>query len=270
MKDKTLNNPKKELDDLIVESEKSDAELEKILNQEKHIRRDHYHGIHHFDKAGHHDDISSDEFSVKQLLKVNKRSWLMQISAAGVVLALAIVASLIDALFEHLSLNVGGAVIDTRIFDLMMIILGIPIAGFYGSLIVAAIEPWFHFLIDSDHLPVQVVLTSIDYMLVVIVFFFIYYAAFKNSPIHKEPSKSKRIFKSVVPGVVIVPVLSLVFSLTFLISLWIGVTGNNVSKKDYGILFLISLGIELARFIVMYVLFVLVERKMKPINHRYR
>jgi hypothetical protein len=74
----------------------------------------------------------------------------------------------------------------------------------------------------------------------------------------------------VVPGVVIVPVLSLVFSLTFLIALWIGVTGNNVSKKDYGILFLISLGIELARFIVMYVLFVLVERKMKPINHRYR
>jgi hypothetical protein len=48
------------------------------------------------------------------------------------------------------------------------------------------------------------------------------------------------------------------------------VTGNNVSKKDYGILFLISLGIELARFIVMYVLFVLVEKKMKPINHRYR
>jgi len=264
------SNPRKEFENLVLEVQKDEQEIDDILAKKEHTNKDHYHGKHHYDKHGKHDHVTVQEFSVRQLFKVNKRLLTFQISATGVILALAVAMSALDFLLEKFSLNIGGVAISMRIFDLMIIILGISVAGFYGSLFIALVEPWFHFLIDPDHIPVQVLFDSLNYMLTVVIFYLIYYAVFKNSLIHKEPNKNRRLFKTITPGILIVTILSLWFSFTFILALIIGVAEfHETNQTNYWVLFFVSLGLQLIRFILMYGMFVVIENKMKPINHRY-
>jgi len=263
-------NPRKEFENLVLETQKEENEVEDLLAKAEHTNKDHYHGKHHYDKHGKHDHVSAKEFSVRQLFKVNKNLLTFQISATGIILALAVAMSALDFLLEKFSINIGGVAISMRIFDLMIIILGISVAGFYGSLFIALVEPWFHFLIDPDHIPLQVAFDSLNYMITVLVFYLIFYAVFKNSLIHKEPSKNRRLFKTITPGILIVTILSLWFSFTFILSLIIGIAEfNEISQVNYWVLFFVALGLQLIRFTLMYGMFVVIENKMKPVNHRY-
>jgi hypothetical protein len=68
---------------------------------------------------------------------------------------------------------------------------------------------------------------------------------------------------------VIIPLLSLIFAASFIISLAIGVIETS-STINYLILFFVAFGLQFLRFLVIYILFVLVENKLKPLMHRYQ
>jgi hypothetical protein len=140
MKNKN-RNPKQEFQDLLLSSKQESKEIEKNLEKREHQKRDHYHGKHHFDKNGKHDDILEKEFSLKQLFTMKKQMLTFRVVATAMLLALAIALSAVDALLEHVSLNIGGVAISMRLFDLTIIIIGLPIAGFYGTIFVAIVEP---------------------------------------------------------------------------------------------------------------------------------
>lgn len=256
--------------------EKPLAIQEKLISNERHEREDHYHGVHHFDKYGHHDDIKPSEFTIKTQFPKSKQALTFRITMAGLVLGLSVVASLIDMAYNKAMPNFGGVPMDIRILDLLVIICGLPIVGLWGSIGISCIEPWIHMAIDSDHTPAQIGFDCICYSLACVMFFFIYYIAFKNSPIHKEPDRRKRWFKRIVPGIIIIPTLAVLFTLSFALALYVNYKSFNEAKSwtkfvdgAYWIIFA-ELGVQALRFLVMYIFFILLEPTMKPINHRYR
>ncbi|ATG97286.1 ECF transporter S component [Mesoplasma lactucae] len=304
MKEKdSLKEAKTQLNDLLnedLECEELDTvnhehdKEEKILDSEHHADKDHYHGVHHFDRYGNHDDVKKQDFSLKNQFKTSKRSEIFRICVAAVILALSVGLSAIDGLLEKLTINIGGVTIDMRILDILVIILGIPLAGLWYSLGIAIIEPWFHFLIDGDHSPIQIAFDSVGYAIAVLAFFFIFYGLFRNSPVHEDPNKKKRIFKEWTPGAIIVPLLAVIFTTIFILSLYLtfksgeshehhhaetahadhdhgeAVTQWDDFTNDKAAVIFGTFGLQLARFLVFYILFVVVQKKMKPINHRYQ
>lgn len=260
----------------IKDNQQEHLQEEALMNQEFHHQVDHYHGIHHFDRYGNHDDVQSADFSLKKQFSHSRKSEIFRISIAAIILALSVGLSALDGLLEKFQVNIGGVIIEMRVLDILVIILAIPLTGLWYSMLIAVVEPWFHFLIDGDHSPIQIGFDSVGYLIAVLMFFFIFYGLFHNSPFHENPNKHQRRLKAWLPGLIIVPSLAIIFTLIFVLSLYLtfesGYQTTNWKdfKKDGIGIFFAAFGIQAARFFVFYLLFALVQKKLKPINHRYR
>ncbi|WP_338971703.1 hypothetical protein [Spiroplasma endosymbiont of Panorpa germanica] len=284
--------------------------------EQGHDKRDHYHDEHHFTSKGQHDDVTPDDFSIKNHFIFNKKNLTFKIAATSVFLGLAIVATFLDILSETIfSIPINGVKMNIRILDLLVTIISIPTLGLIFSEFIAVVVPWIHFLLHSDHSPVQIVFDMLSYMVVVFLFWAIFYLIFRNSVFHIDPNKKVDAMKRWIPMAVIVPAAAFVATALYLLSLYVvslsggGITtghaghdhgaemgndmGSYISPRhaghDHGheghdhsgdaswgnIQPFIgkfagaAFGIQLARYILFYIVFAVVEKRMKPVNHRY-
>lgn len=185
-----------------------------------------------------------------------------------------------------------GAIVPLRIFDTLIMAIAIPIIGIWYTLAIAIIEPWLHFALDSDHPPIQMFFDNIANVVFVLSFVLIYYKLFKlnTQPKDNEPKKAL-IVKNTFAGLVVVPLNAIVSSLCFVFTMLVlagmGTSGDHhhhyaeVFHGDHhdifdGVtaffenapaIFFILLAIEIARFLFVYVLFALIQRRLGQLNH---
>lgn len=277
---------------------KTDLENEHDLETKeiKHIsgmeNKDHYHGKHHFTSDGEHDDISNDEFIIRNSFTIKSKGELIyKISISGVILALALIATVIDGYGLEVPLMglFGGVLVPIRIFDISVLLIGLAVTGPLFGGIIGFILPWIHFLMHA-HSIFTPVIESFGYTIMVIFFWMIYYGLFKNSPFHKDPNHKKDLFKRWAPmPIIVIGGVVLFTSITILILFINELTMTPVhehlstfhdehehgsqllsdffEKSKWNIIILI--GLQFIRFIICYVLFAIVEPKAKRLNHRY-
>ncbi|AXK51423.1 hypothetical protein [Spiroplasma alleghenense] len=296
-----------------------DHDVPALEGEKNHEKRDHYHDEHHFTAKGAHDDVTPDDFSLKSHFAFTRKNLTFKIAATSVFLGLAIVATLIDVLSETIfSIPINGVKMNIRILDLLVVIISIPTLGLIFSEFIAIVIPWIHFLLHSDHSPVQIVFDMLSYMVVVFLFWSIFYLLFRNSVFHIDPNKKVDAIKRWAPMGVIIPVAAFAATALYLLSLYVvslsggGITtGHAAHDHSHGaesandIWGYISprhaahdhegheghdhsgdaswgniqgfvgkfagaaFGIQLARFILFYLIFAVVEKRMKPVNHRF-
>ncbi|QGS51712.1 ECF transporter S component [Spiroplasma tabanidicola] len=264
-------------------------------------KHDHYHGEHHFDGQGNHDDILDEDFNIKNSIYTSKRNLIFRTAAAGTFLALAAIGSAIDMFGERFfKLPLNEIILSIRYFDILIICLSIASIGPVFSSFIGVIMPWIHMLMDGDHPPLTHVVDSFGYFSVVWILWFFYYVVFRNSYIHKDKNRKKDLFKRYMPLVGFIPVSVIVYTaFTILIIFITDQSGHHHDDHDESIInkiisyhekheheaqgdewdlfkekaviysFTIA-GFELVRFSICGALFVILEPQMKKINHRYR
>ncbi|AUF83669.1 ECF transporter S component [Mesoplasma syrphidae] len=285
-------NPKEVLEHLKSDLDKrllTGEELEKL----KHREKDHYHGIHHFDEYGNHDDYMEDEFKPSHHFKFSKKNLTFKISLTAVFLALSVVVSLLDILLETLALPVGDQVfIQTRFLDIVLVVTSIATLGPLFSSLLGAIQPIMHNLIHGmEHGWIQPMLDMFQNILIVWVVWLIFYIIFQNSPIHRDENKKVYETKRWVPMPIIVLVVAIIATISFILALYIQskVSPNSPllpghdhdhDHDHHGMLETIAgvnlkvvfaiFGWNILRYGIAFVLFVLIEGRMRIINHRYK
>ncbi|WP_338970257.1 hypothetical protein [Spiroplasma endosymbiont of Labia minor] len=265
-----------EIDEHVLEAQEVFADAVHNDDNEEMKKKSHYHGKHHFDKSGKHDDITLYEFTWKRHFKYSRKSINFRIASTAIILALALAVSVIDSLFEKFSLNISGVVIEMRVLDQIVMMTAIPILSLPFALFVCIVEPWLHVLIDSEHTPIQIAFDSIANGLVVLIFYLIVYMLFKISPYHEDPNKKIKWIKRICPGLLIIPICSLIYTAAWFSALLIVGDINvidvdkNSPNKVILVLISVTFGLQMIRYLVVYILFVLVDFAVKPINHRLR
>ncbi|WP_026389695.1 ECF transporter S component [[Acholeplasma] multilocale] len=288
-------NPKDLLNDL-----KRDLAIdpleEKDIEAVEHRVEDHYHGKHHFDKFGNHDDIDENEFKPSHYFKMTKKNLTFKIALTAVMLALAIAVSALDMLLESFAIPVGDQVfIQTRFLDIAVILSSIAVLGPLFSAIVGGIVPIIHNLMHGMvHGWVQPITDIFQNIAIVFIVWFIFYILFKNSPIHRDDNKKVYNFKRWTPSVIIVPIVAILATAMFVLALYIqqqlapghddDLIRSAIQMRHEGhdhegeisfgnintsVVFAIF-GWNVLRYAAAYVLFALIEGRMRPINHRYK
>lgn len=217
--------------------------------------------------------------------KINTKEQIYKIVLTGLLLGLSVAFSLIE-----IKIPIMGAVVPLRIFDALIMAIAIPVIGIWYTLSIAIIEPWLHFALDSDHPPIQMFFDNIANVIFVVSFVLIYYKLFKLNNQEKNQEKTDKkniIVKNTFAGLILVPLNAVVSSLAFVFTMLV-LAGNNshshvhVHHGDHGheavdsvtaffqhgaAIFFILLAIEIARFLFIYVLFALVQKRLSQINH---
>ncbi|AHI52656.1 ECF transporter S component [Spiroplasma culicicola] len=252
--------------------------------------KDHYHDEHHFDALGNHDDVNENDFNFKNSIYTSRKNLIYRISASGVFLALAIVATGIDSLLEKFfTLPLEGVFLPVRYFDIVVVFLSIGIIGPIFASILGLLIPWIHLGFDPVHGPLPSLIDSMGYFVIIWVFWAVYYVIFRNSYIHKDPNRKKDLTKRWVPIAIFVPIALLIY---VPLTVWIIYVTNpdhetasagislfhddhdhghwSAFKEKYLIYTAIVTGFESVRFIACYILFAVLEPQMKKTNHRFR
>lgn len=212
--------------------------------------------------------------------EINSQEQIFKIVLTGLLLGLSVVFSLIE-----LKIPVMGASIPLRIFDALIMAIAIPIIGLWYTLSIAIIEPWLHFAIDSDHPPIQMFFDNIANVVFVVSFVLVFYQLFKLNRMDKNLNKKAYITKNVFAGLVLVPLNAIVSSLMFVFTMLVLLNtgaGDHVHAFHAGhdhvtdsvsaffanasAIFFILLAIEIGRFLLIYVLFVLVQKRLSNLN----
>lgn len=213
-------------------------------------------------------------FKNTKKIKFNSKKQMFKITFTGILLGLAVVSSLIEIPVQFM-----GVILPLRVFDSLIIAFAIPIIGFYYTLVIAIVEPWLHLLLDGDHPPLQIFFDDIANIVFVISFYFIYYYLFKLR--NTSDNTKNDVIKKVSAGLVLVPLNAIVSTLAFILTLVILYFNpvlsrpgdylrniinfnNNVTK-----VLLILTGIEILRFVFIYILFSLIQRRIGNIQHYY-
>lgn len=223
--------------------------------------------------------FKSKFFRLKRKQEQNEtKDQIFKIVLTGLLLGLSVAFSLIE-----LKIPIMGASIPLRIFDALIMAVAIPIIGVWYTLAIAIIEPWLHFAIDSDHPPIQMFFDNIANIFFVVSFVLVFYKLFKLNQIDKEANKKIFYTKNTFAGLVLVPLNAIVSSLMFVFTMLIllntgshveafhgdheGLADSVTSFFEHGsAIFFILLAIELGRFLFIYVLFALVQKKLGQLN----
>ncbi|WP_031543011.1 ECF transporter S component [Mesoplasma photuris] len=296
-----FKDSKQHLEDLKKEIEK-DRLTGKMLEQEEHKKIDHYHGIHHFDKFGNHDDYNEEDFKIQTHFRFSKRNLTFKIVLTAIFLALAVAVSALDILLESIKIPVGDQVfIQTRFLDTSIMMLSIATLGPLFGTILAGLQPILHNLIHGmEHGWIQPITDVFQNILIVWIVFFVFYLLFKNSPVHKDENKKIYNFKRMVPSAIIVPLVAVVSTIMFVFALYIqslvspgsgwapghdhghehslvetfhsesGGLGFGEGEKISVALVFALFGWNVLRYAIAFAIFIAIEGRMRPINHRYR
>lgn len=269
--------------------------------------KDHYHGNKHYDKEGNVDTIKIEEFNVKNQFCYSKKNLTFKIAASGVLLALSIAVSALDIILETvLKFPVSAdAWVSFRFLDIIVLLLGIPVLGpIFGSLI-AFLEPIFHNLIHGmEHGWIQPFGDALSNILIVWLTWVFFYVVFKNSPYHRDPNKKKDWFKRIMPSLIMVIISALLATAVIILILYLtslnhvhhdheehseflinysniniqhghhhhhdGQLEWNILIKRFFPIICAIFGVNILRYLIAYSFFVVVEGKMRVLNHRYR
>lgn len=285
---KKTNNSKEMLNQLKADLTTDLKNEEQILIDEQdnveHHHQDHYHGHHHFDKFGNHDDVSEDEFKLNTFLKTSRKNLIYRLILTAIFLALAIVASAIDMLTESLAIPIGQVYIQTRFLDTIILLLALPAIGPIFAIFLGVIEPLFHNLMHGmEHGWIQPLMDMLANAIIIFTTWIIYFYLFQNSPYHKHPIKKVDWFKRITPAAILTIIAAFISTLTFILALKLQDLTSNINllpshddisfsdiSSAFAAMFFIMFGINLLRYSVAFFLYVLLEGKMRPINHRYR
>ncbi|ARU92038.1 transmembrane protein [Spiroplasma clarkii] len=288
---------KNNLDDDI-SSNPEHAVLEHDIQGDK-LKRDHYHGTHHFDKRGNHDDVAEGDFHFKESIYTSQRNLIYRITLTGVFLALAIGGTSFDIFLEFVRVPVAGVNINFRYFDLLFILLSIGSIGPFFTSIIAAVVPWMHILIDNvhGHTVYDALIDLGGYVTITWILWIFYYVLFRNSYTHKDPNRKRDLFKRWSPMPFFVIACALLYT-----GLIIGVFHLNGAFANYnhatnhqsieskmvsphsdehehemgefngkwGILIIGVFGFEALRFSACFAVFAMIEPQVKKLNHRYK
>ncbi|MGL5268255.1 MAG: hypothetical protein ACRC8P_00575, partial [Spiroplasma sp.] len=117
-------------------------------------------------------NLDAKAFKMKQKkAKINNgKNQIFKIVLTGILLGIAVAASLLEIKFP-----IMGAIVPLRVFDTLIMAIAIPIIGIWYTLSIAIIEPWLHFALDSDHPPIQMFFDNIANVVFVLSFVLIYY-----------------------------------------------------------------------------------------------
>lgn len=210
----------------------------------------------------------------KKKLKINSKQQIFNITLTGILLGLAVAFSLIEIPIQFM-----GVILPLRIFDSLIIAFALPVIGLYYTLAIGIIEPWLHFLVDSDHPPIQIFFDDIANILFIISFYVIYYYLFKLG--NKGENLKVDVIKKVSAGLVIIPLNAIIATLSFVLTLVVLYFSPNFARPDeyqesitnfikhIAPVFFILIGIEILRFIFIFSLFSLVERKIGSTKRYY-
>lgn len=215
-----------------------------------------------------------DSFEKKKLLsfkknqQLNPKNQIFKIVLTGLLLGLSVVFSLIE-----IKIPILGATVPLRIFDSIIMSIAIPIIGVWYTLVIGIFEPWLHFAMDSDHPPVQIVFDNVANIVFIVSFVLIFYKIFKLDKIY---DRKKNITKNLFATLILVPLNAIVSTLCFVLTMI--VLSSTSLGHDHGdsigaffsnvpAIFFILLAIELARFTLIYVLFVLLQSRLAKLNH---
>ncbi|MBE4704405.1 hypothetical protein [Spiroplasma platyhelix] len=218
-------------------------------------------------------------FKFKRKEKIETKDQIFKIVLTGLLLGLSVAFSLIE-----LKIPIMGASIPLRIFDALIMAIAIPIIGLWYTVSIAIIEPWLHFAIDSDHPPIQMFFDNIANVVFVISFVLVFYKLFKLNQVDTT-NKKTFIAKNTFAGLVLVPLNAIVSSLMFVFTMLVLLNTGSAEHVDVfhgdheGIfdgvtaffenasaIFFILLAIEVARFLLIYVLFALVQKRLSQLN----
>lgn len=218
-------------------------------------------------------------FKMKKKKEINTKDQIFKIVLTGLLLGLSVAFSLIE-----IKLPIMGASVPLRIFDALIMAVAIPIIGLWYTLSIAIIEPWLHFAIDSDHPPVQMAFDNVANVVFVVSFVLVFYKLFNLHQVERQTSKKTFVTKNVFAGLALVPLNAIVSSLCFVFTMLVLLnTGSGVGVHHAGhdhdfadsvnaffanasAIFFILLAIEVARFLLIYGLFALVQRRLSSLN----
>ncbi|WP_434341951.1 ECF transporter S component [Mycoplasma putrefaciens] len=280
-----INTPKdlvSENDCLIVDSTEQ--------KDHNHLSADHYHGVHHIDKYGNHDDVETADFELRSVFQFSKRKLIFKIVLTGIFLALTSAVGALDILLESIHIPVGGdqVWIETRFLDITVVCISIATLGPIFASLVGFLSPIIHNLIHGmEHGWIQPPIQAVEYVIIVWLVFLIFNVLFKNSPIHKDQDPKVANFKRWAPLPIMVVLSALIATLGLALALYIQSllphgshshshdhnhgTGEQLEWNNVNIFIMLAVfGWNCLRFFIALSLFTVIEWKMRPINHRYR
>lgn len=213
-------------------------------------------------------------------VEIDTKEQIFKIVLTGLLLGLSVAFSLIE-----LKIPIMGASVPLRIFDALIMAIAIPIIGLWYTLSIAIIEPWLHFAIDGDHPPIQMFFDNIANVFFVVSFVLVFYKLFKLNQVEKNKNKKAYLTKNTFAGLILVPLNAIVSSLMFVFTMLVLLNTGSESHVEVfheghdhfadsvtaffehgAAIFFILLAIEIARFLLIYVLFALVQKKLGQLN----
>ncbi|WBX36202.1 ECF transporter S component [Mycoplasma capricolum] len=288
---------KEQLNDVVCNVD-SDLDMHKELDNKAHKKVDHYHGKHHFDKFGNHDDIQNYNFELRTVFLFSRKKLLFKIVLTGIFLALTASVSAIDILLESIKIPVSDQVwIQSRFLDILVVCISIATLGPIFASLLGFLAPILHnFIHGMEHGWIQPPIEAITNIFIVWIVFLVFNVIFNNSPIHHDTNKKVARFKRWTPLPVMIVLVSFVSTLGFILALYIDsninsnhLLSNQISFYHAGhdhnhihdehmlsftnintFITIAIFGWNLLRYGIALLLFVLVEWKMRPINHRYK
>lgn len=212
-----------------------------------------------------------NDLNFKKKKGYNTRAQIFKTVLSGLLLSIAVATSLFE-----LRIPILGAMVPVRVFDVFIFVLAIPVIGAWYTLAIAIIEPWLHLALDGDHPPIQMVFDDLSNIILVISFILIFYKLFNlNNTINISVKKAyvKRTFA----GLILIPLNAIVSSLAFAFTIIVLANSSMARPGDFAgsvapfyksglVIFFILVAVELLRFLVIYILFVLVQRKLGQLN----
>jgi hypothetical protein len=246
---------------------------------------DHYHDIHHF-YGEKEDDVKPSDFSPKNFFKKKQtNNTIFYISATGIFLALAIVASLIDIGLEMLDLlipPINGIPVMMRFLDVLVVMLAVTAIGPIFASVVALITPFLHAVIHGEIWnPYEPLFDAVSYILIVWILWLFFYVVFRNSLFHRHPNDKVDKFRRWTPMVPFILISSAVFTIFYILTIYITtVQGHSGGDHEESISFdsfkkmiwinvIIVFCANIIRCTFDMTIFCLIEPKLKIINHRY-
>jgi hypothetical protein len=175
-----------------------------------------------------------------------------QITFASFILSISVTISL----FEF-KLPFPGVILSFRILDNLIILLSIPLLNIFYACTIAFFEPLIHFLIDPDHLFLEIILLSIANFLVTL----ITYNLWKNIIINKR----KIIFFKSIILIIINTTINVLKSILFLLIIIISKEENQDWLMNIKNISLLTI-YEFVRFLIVYLFFTLISKKIKNFN----
>ncbi len=189
-----------------------------------------------------------------------------KISITSLFLTLTLILSFIEI---NVTLPYGGEY-DFRLLDMVFLFLSLSIIGLRYSVILATLQPWLHFMIDGDHLPISIFFYSLSSVINIIIFWIFHkYLVFSNSD---NNFFNKKYWHKILIIFSLITILSLSDSTMDLFSLLTTIK-LNYNYKDYVkfisnyknifIIFNIILALAIVKFILTIILFFNIKNRIQ-------